>query len=58
MSLICSLRPGSTKSIWLTNMNSYLSDKCITSRNSCPYTAVSSCTHSEDVTVECSKLMQ
>ena len=58
MSLICSLRPGSTKSIWLTNMNSHSSDKCITFRNSCPSTAVSSCTHFEDVTVECSKLME
>ena len=59
MSLICPLRPGSsTQPIWLTNMNSYSSDKCITSRNTCPSTAVSSCTHSNDVTVECSKLMQ
>ena len=58
MSLVCPLRPGTTESIWLTNMNSYLSDKCITSRNSCPSTVVSSCTHFEDVTVECSKLMQ
>ena len=57
MSLICPLRPGSYKSIWLTKMNSHSSDKCITSRNSCPSTAVSSCTHSEDVTVECSVLM-
>ena len=58
MSLTCPLRPGSYKPIWLTNMNSYSSDKCITSRNTCPSTAVSSCTHSEDVTVECSKLIQ
>ena len=58
MSLICSLRPGSYKPIWLTKMNSYSSDKCIISKNSCPSTAVSSCTHSNDVTVECSKLMQ
>ena len=59
--IICSLynfyyRPGSSsKSIWLTNMNSYSSAKCITYSNTCPSTAVSSCSHSEDVTVECSK---
>ena len=49
-------RPGiSPQPIWLTNMNSYSSDKCITYSNSCPLTSVASCTHSEDVTVECSK---
>ena len=37
-------------------MNSYSSDRCITYSNTCPSTAVGSCNHTEDVTVECSKL--
>ena len=41
--------------IWLTNMNSYSSDICINTRNKCPSTTVSSCVHSEDITVECSE---
>ena len=51
-------RPGnSSQPIWLTNMNSYSSDKCIIYSNTCPSTSVTSCTHSEDITVECSKLL-
>ena len=51
-------RPGSSSQpIWLTNMNSYYSDKCIVYSNTCPLTSVTSCTHSEDITVECSKLL-
>ena len=36
-------------------MSSSSSDTCYGTRNSCPSTSVTSCTHSEDVTVECSK---
>ena len=49
-------RPGNiSQPIWLTNINSYSSNKCITYSNTCPLTSVTSCTHFEDVTVECSK---
>ena len=30
-------------------------DKCYDNRNSCPLTPVTSCSHSNDVTVTCSK---
>ena len=36
-------------------MSSSSSDTCYGTSNSCPPTSVTSCTHSEDVTVECSK---
>ena len=41
--------------IWSTNMYSTSSQYCYGSSNSCPATWISSCVHSEDVTVECSK---
>ena len=36
-------------------MSSSSSDTCYGTSNSCPLTSITSCTHSEDVTVECSK---
>ena len=58
ISMIYYYRPSSSSQpIWLTNMNSYSSDKCITYSNTCPLTSVTNCTHFEDVTVECSKLL-
>ena len=36
-------------------MASYSSDTCLNTRNDCPSNAVSSCSHSEDITIECSK---
>ena len=50
-------RSKMSQTVWLNNMNSYLSDQCITYNNICPSTAVSNCTHSEEVVVECSKLI-
>ena len=41
--------------IWSTYMYSTSSQYCYGSSNSCPATWISSCVHSEDVTVECSK---
>ena len=37
-------------------MSSSFSDKCYGTRNTCPVSSVTSCSHYEDVTVECSKL--
>ena len=51
----CFCRSKTSQPIWLNNMNSYLSDQCITNNNVCPSTAVNNCTHSEEVIVECSK---
>ena len=42
--------------IWSTYMTSTSSQYCYGSSNSCPVTSISTCTHSKDVTVECSKL--
>ena len=36
-------------------MSSTSSDTCYGTRNSCPSTSVTSCSHNEDITVECSK---
>ena len=47
---------SSSQPIWSTYMSSSSSDKCYGTRNSCPSSSVSSCSHSEDVTVECCKL--
>ena len=56
MSLFHYNRSGSSSQpIWSTNMSSSSSDTCYGTRNSCPSTSVTSCTHSEDITVECSK---
>ena len=52
-SFLC--RSKLSQPIWLTNMNSYSSDQCITSNNICPSTAVNNCNLSEIVNVECSK---
>ena len=38
-------------------MSSSSSDTCYGTRNSCPSTSITSCSHSEDVTVTCSKLL-
>ena len=38
-------------------MSSSSSDTCYGSRNSCPLTSITSCNHSEDITVTCSKLL-
>ena len=47
---------NSSQPIWSTNMYSLSTDTCFGTRNTCPLTSVSSCTHSNDVTVECSQL--
>ena len=36
-------------------MASYYYDTCLNTRNDCPSNTVSSCSHSEDITIECSK---
>ncbi|XP_019852587.1 PREDICTED: scavenger receptor cysteine-rich type 1 protein M130-like [Amphimedon queenslandica] len=47
--------PGSyNKPIWSTHFSSTSSSTCFNSRNSCPSSSITSCTHSEDVTVTCS----
>ena len=46
---------NSSQAIWSTNMYSTLSDRCFGSRNSCPSSSVTSCTHYNDVSVVCSK---
>ena len=55
--IICdSFRPGnSSQPIWSTNMSSSSSDTCHGTSNSCPSTSLTSCNHTEDVTVTCSK---
>ena len=51
-------RPGSSNQpIWSTYMFSSYYDTCYGTSNSCPSTSVTSCTHSEDVAVECSMLI-
>ena len=49
---------NSGQPIWGTNMFSSSTDKCYSRRNSCPSTSVTSCSHSEDITIECSKYRQ
>ena len=47
---------NSFKSIWLTYVSCYSYDKCLVDDcNSCPSSAVTSCSHSEDVTLDCGK---
>ena len=55
--LIFHHRNGSNlKSIWLTYVSCYSSDKCLVDDcNSCPSSAITSCSHSEDVTLDCGK---
>ena len=46
---------SSSQPIWSRYMSSSSSDKCYGTRNSCPLASVTSCSHYQDVTVECSK---
>ena len=56
ISLSFSHRPGSySQPIWSTHMRNSSNDSCFGSNNSCPTSRVSSCNHSEDVTIACSK---
>ena len=45
----------SSQPIWSTNMYSTSSDKCYGTRNTCPSSSVTTCSHSNDVTITCSK---
>ena len=47
---------SSTQPIWSTHMYSTSSHRCYGTDNTCPSSTVTSCTHSEDVTVECCKI--
>ena len=46
---------SSTQPIWRTYMYSTSSHRCYGTGNTCPSSTVTSCTHSEDVTVQCCK---
>ena len=49
-------RSGSyNQPIWNRYMSSYYYDTCYGTRNSCPSASLTGCTHSEDITVTCSK---
>ena len=49
-------RPGSsTQPIWSRYMYSTSYHSCFGTGNTCPLNLVTGCSHSEDVTVECSK---
>ena len=49
-------RPGSsTQPIWSTYMSSTSSHSCYGTGNTCPSSTITSCYHSEDVTVQCCK---
>ena len=58
ISIVHFVRPGSSSiPIWLSYMNSSYSDSCFIDSNTCPHTTNSTtCSHSKDVTIECSKL--
>ena len=45
----------STQPIWSKYMCTTSFDRCYGTRNSCQPTSVTNCSHSEDVTIECSK---
>ena len=47
---------NSTQPIWSKNMNSTSSHSCYATGNTCPSSTITSCSHSEDVTVTCSKI--
>ena len=50
----CCIRPVSaTHPIWLTHSNSSSLDSCIGHGNNCSLASVTTCTHLEDVTIEC-----
>ena len=47
---------SSLNAIWLTYVSCSSSDKCLVNEcNSCPLSSVNSCSHSEDVTLDCGK---
>ena len=46
----------STQPIWSTYMYSTSSHRCYGTGNICPSSTVTSCIHSEDITVQCSKI--
>ena len=45
---------NTSQPIWSTNMYSLSSDVCYGTRNDCPATSVTSCSHLNDVFLECS----
>ena len=45
----------SNQPIWSTNMYSTSSDRCFGTKNTCPSSSVTTCSHSNDVTISCSK---
>ena len=53
--LYCFRPSNSSQPIWSVKMLSASFDKCFGNRNFCPVTSVTSCSHSNDVTVTCSK---
>ena len=40
----------------MTNVYTKLTDQCISTRNACPTSQITSCSHTEDITIECSQL--
>ena len=40
----------------MTNIYTKSTDRCISTRNACPTSQVTSCSHTEDITIECSQL--
>ena len=46
---------NSSQPIWEMNKSSSSSYTCYGTSNSCPSISVTSCNHSKDVTIECSK---
>ncbi|XP_019856385.1 PREDICTED: deleted in malignant brain tumors 1 protein-like isoform X3 [Amphimedon queenslandica] len=44
---------SSSQPIWSTNMYSTSSDRCYGTRNTCPSSSVTTCSHSNDVTISC-----
>ena len=56
MSYYCHFRPHYGAAIWMTNVYTKSTDQCISTRNACPTSQVTSCSHTEDITIECSQL--
>ena len=55
--ITCTFRPGeSSQPIWLDDITCHKSDLCLDSCQSCPSQEYHDCSHSEDVTLECSML--
>ena len=47
---------NSSNAIWLTSVSCSYFDKCLVNEcTSCPLSSVTSCSHSEDVTLDCGK---